>query len=73
MGALAFGSVEPAGIVFGPPLIGLGIATWAFTAFGSAGRGVAGTGSIVGNLSLLMVFGIFFLMIWIIQGIARNL
>jgi hypothetical protein len=63
------------GIFFGIVLALLGVATWIFTRFGGlswyelspVGKGVAATGSIIGNVFLYTCFGIFFAIIWAIQ------
>ncbi len=63
------------GFALGIPLLALGIGTLVVTGFGgtpwqalgSAQKGIAGTGSIIGLIFLYMFFGIFFLIIWVIK------
>jgi hypothetical protein len=73
-------SRNPAGIVFGLLLIGLGIATWRLTSFGGVpwealdqhARLVAGTGSIIGNGFLLLFIGLAPIISWAIAMFADS-
>jgi hypothetical protein len=71
-----FGSHSGAlGVIVGLLIIALGLATWIITGFGRRqwysippnARAVAATGAIIGVAMTYLVFGIFFLIIWVIR------
>lgn len=71
-----FGSQTGAfGVIVGILITALGFATWIITGFGNRewysippnARAIAATGSIIGVVMTYLVFGIFFLIIWIIR------
>lgn len=80
LGVALLCTAEPAGIVFGILFMLLGLATWLITSFGKTpwsalsplAQGVAGTGSVIGLLSLLGFFLVAFLVFWAIQLFANS-
>lgn len=74
LGISLIGALHNGGaIVFGILFMVLGIATWIFSGFGktswyampTAGRVIAGTGSIIGLLFIYLVFFYFFILRWV--------
>lgn len=80
LGIGLFFTANPAGIFFGIVLLGLGLATWFFSSFGSTWwfdiptpqRYVVGTGAVTGMLIFTVTVGGLFVMAWIIQMVASN-
>lgn len=80
LGVAALFQATAVGVIFGLILITLGVATWWMTQFGAISwldlsqeaRWVSGTSSVIGNLFLLIFFGVAILIFWAIRVASRH-
>lgn len=80
LGLLALFSGSAAGIFFGVLLLGLGVATWALSGFGSRWwydiptpqRYIVGTGAVIGMLAFSLIILSFFVISWILTMLANS-
>ena len=85
LGAVGLGvgllcTAEPVGILFGAALLGLGLATWIMSGFGTTWwydiptprRYIVGTGAIAGMLIVIFFVGGVMLAAWLVQMFASN-